>query len=74
MIVNELIIKVMIYGKHNKACLFIFNAKTLQMVEEYKYLGVILNSAKTSKGDIFKQMGPQRQVFQFHKNVNKLVT
>ena len=58
MIVNELKTKVMIYGKHDNACSFSFNAKTLQKVEEYKYLGVIVNSTKTSKGDIFKQMWP----------------
>ena len=34
----------MIYGE---ACSFIFNAKILQK-EEYKYLGVILNSTKTA--------------------------
>ena len=35
---------------------FKFNNKTLDIVQEYKYLGVVINSVKTLKGDIFKNM------------------
>ena len=38
--------------------MFIFNTKTLEKVEEYTYLGVIVSSTKISMGDICKQMWP----------------
>ena len=58
MIVNEIKTKVMIYGTNDNNCSFKFNNKTLQIVEEFKYLGVIFNSTRTLKGNIFKQMWP----------------
>ena len=59
MIVNELKTKIMIYGNVQiNNTNFIFNNKHLEIVSNYKYLGVILNSTKTLKGDIFKEMKP----------------
>ena len=46
--------KIMIFGKLDEIR-FYFN-KELDMVEECKYLGVILNSTKTSNGNIFKNV------------------
>ena len=46
----------MLYGKCDNSITFTFNDKDLQTVEEYKYLGVVLNSTKLLKGDIFKEM------------------
>ena len=56
MIVNELKTKIMIFGKPNVIPEFTFNNKILDIVQEYKYLGVVFNSVKTLKGDIFKNM------------------
>ena len=59
MIVNELKTKVMIFGKKNKKteeCVFNFNNKSLDIVKEYKYLGVIFNTVSTSRGNIFNNM------------------
>ena len=80
MIVTELKTKFMTYGKHDVACSFSFNAKTLQKVEEYKYLGVIFNGIKLvwvrflNKSGLLFLKRPQRQVFQSHKNVHQLAT
>ena len=55
MIVNETKTKVMHFGK----CVdydFIFNEKKLEIVQEYKYLGVVICSTKILKGNLFKNM------------------
>ena len=51
MIVKETKTKITIYGKYSDEN-FEFNGKTL----EYNYLGVILNSVQTARGNIFKDM------------------
>ena len=55
MIVNELKTKVMIYGKPTED-IFKFNGKSLDIVSEYKYLGVIFNNTVNLKANIFKNM------------------
>jgi exonuclease III len=55
MIVNETKTKVMIFGKQGDQ-VFIFNDKKLEIVNEYKYLGVVINSIQHVKGNIFKNM------------------
>jgi len=42
MIVNSLKSKVMIFGKNTENPVFMFNDKILDIVESYKYLGIIL--------------------------------
>ena len=56
MIVNETKTKIMIYGNHNEDITFKFNDKTLEIVDEYKYLGVIFNNCRNIRGNIFKKM------------------
>ena len=59
MIVNEPETKIVNFGKESSNNhSFMFNNKPLEIVNEYKYLGVLMNSVKTLKGDIFKQMKP----------------
>ena len=48
----------MVYGKGDREFEFMFNNQKLEIVEQYKYLGVIFNSVKTSRGCIFKEMHP----------------
>ena len=55
MIVNELKTKIMIFGKYESQS-FTFNRKLLDIVEEYKYLGVLLNRTNNLRGKIFKNM------------------
>ena len=46
-----------IYGKGVKLnCNFNFNGKQLEQVNEYKYLGVIVNSIQSVTGNIFRNM------------------
>ena len=56
MIVNELKTKVMIFGNEKDRLQFNFNNKCLEIVSEYQYLGVIINSVKTLRGNLFKEM------------------
>ena len=58
LIVNESKTKIMVYGKYDNDVSFTFNDKDLQIVQEYKYLGVLLNPVKSLKGNIFKEMWP----------------
>ena len=46
----------MIFGNDKKDHIFTFNEKNLEIVNNYKYLGVIINSVKNSRGNIFKDM------------------
>ena len=55
MIVNSLKTKIMLFGKKEE-CNFIFNGKQLEVVQDYKYLGVIFNSVCRSNGSVFKEM------------------
>ena len=55
MIVNETKTKVMIYGNHSGET-FVFNGKPLEIVQEYKYLGVVLSSVTSARGNIYKKM------------------
>ena len=57
MIVNETKTKVMIYGKNNSGHIFSFNRKILEIVTQYKYLGIVFNTCNNTKGNIFKSMG-----------------
>ena len=56
MIVNEPKTKVMIFGNDKGTYNFSFNKKVLDIVTQYKYLGVIVNSVSNCRGDIFKNM------------------
>ena len=56
MIVNSLKTKVMLFGNCRKNCSFTFNGTSLDIVNEYKYLGIIFNSIQRSNGCIFKCM------------------
>ena len=56
MIVNELKTKVMIFGNSKQSHVFTFNGKELDVVHEYKYLGVIINSVKDARGNLYKHM------------------
>ena len=50
MIVNEMKTKVMVYGPANKNFSLKFNGKTLDIVDQYKYLGYITKSIKHGTG------------------------
>ena len=50
--VNEMKTKVMVFGNDIKSE-FYFNGIQVERVDKYKYLGVIINSTKGSKMDIF---------------------
>ena len=52
LIVNEMKTKVMVFGNDTKSE-FSFNCIQVERVDKYKYLGVIINSTKGSKMDIF---------------------
>ena len=56
MIVNELKTKVMVFGKKSGTESFKFNNKTLDIVEQYKYLGCIFNEIKISTGNVNRVM------------------
>jgi hypothetical protein len=58
MIVNELKTKIMVFGNSKEELHFIFNNKSLEIVKEYKYLGVIFNSVCNIRGNLFKNMWP----------------
>ena len=53
MIVDEVKTKVMVYGPANRNVVFKFNGKTLDIVDQYKYLGNITKIIKTWNGDMF---------------------
>ena len=57
MIVNETKTKIMTFGKNSSVHTFSFNNKQLEIVTQYKYLGVIFNTCRNMKGNIFKSMG-----------------
>ena len=46
--------KIMVFGKGEKGDIK-FNGKPLEWVDQYKYLGNIINSTKTVNGDLFKK-------------------
>ena len=54
MIVNELKTKVLVFGSQLKANVH-FNGKPIEQVENYKYLGNILTTVQSHKGDIFSK-------------------
>lgn len=54
MIVNELKTKIMIFGYCNDVPTFIYNGKVLDVVDNYKYLGVVFNSVKRMGCDPFR--------------------
>ena len=56
MIINELKTKIMIFGTDQRHFSFMFNNKTIGIVEEYKYLGCIFNSCINNRGNMFKEM------------------
>ena len=56
MIVNELKTKIVIFGTNCRDFTFTFNSKTIEIVEEYKYLGCLFNSCVSSRGNIFRKM------------------
>ena len=53
MIVNGMKTKVMVYGHANKNFSLRFNGETLDIVDQYKYLGNITKSIKTWNRDMF---------------------
>ena len=53
MIVNEMKTKVMVNDPANRNFSLKFNGKTLDIVDQYKYLGNITKSIKTWNGDMF---------------------
>jgi hypothetical protein len=55
MIVNTVKSKVMIFGKHDNVN-FKFNNKNLDIVQTYKYLGVVFNSVQKQGSNLFKTM------------------
>ena len=71
LIVNEMKTKIMLYGKCDNTFNFIFNDKELQTVEEYKYLGVVLNSTKTVRGDIFKERRSEEHTSELQSLTNR---
>jgi hypothetical protein len=54
MIVNELKTKVMIFGNGKKSEIS-FNNKPIEIVDKYKYLGIIFNTIKRANGDVFRE-------------------
>ena len=58
MIVNSLKTKIMIFGKKQGDEEFTFNSTILNIVDEYKYLGVVFNSISTCNQNIVKQHVP----------------
>ena len=57
MIVNQLKTKIMIYANVKQdQYSFEFNKERLEIVNEYKYLGVVLNSTKCIRGNKYKSM------------------
>lgn len=56
MIVNSLKSKVTIFGKKEDNLNFIYNNEVVEIVECYKYLGVLFNRVKDTRGNIFKDM------------------
>ena len=54
MIVNELKTKLMVFG-NGKRDNIKFNGKSLEWVDQYKYLGNLINSTKSLSSDIFRK-------------------
>ena len=52
-IINDTKTKVMVYGSASRNVVVKFNDKVLDVVDQYKYLGNVMKSAKTCKGDVF---------------------
>ena len=51
MIVNEVKTKVLIYGQKNAPDIY-FNGQRIEAVQSYKYLGNIISTISSAKGDI----------------------
>ena len=57
MIVNEMKTKVMVYGPANRNVSLKFNGKTLDIVDQYKYLGNITKSIKNmERGYVWREL------------------
>ena len=58
MIVNEMKTKVMIFGKSplDTTLNFSFNGKILDVVDKYKYLGVVINQIQSINSNLFREM------------------
>ena len=54
MIVNEVKIKVLMYGQKNAPDIY-FNGQGIEAVQSYKYFGNIISTISSSKGDIFRE-------------------
>ena len=51
---NETKTKIMIFGNTEKDLLFSYNNKILDIANQYKYLGILFNTCKSLKANIFK--------------------
>ena len=54
MIVNEVKTKVLVYGQKNAPDIY-FNGQRIEAVQSYKYLGNIISTIASAKGDIFRE-------------------
>jgi hypothetical protein len=56
MIVNETKTKIVLYGRVNQEDVNLtFNGKKLEIVDKYKYLGMLFNSTKCARSSVFKE-------------------
>jgi hypothetical protein len=58
MIVNELKTKVVIFGQRSGSENCVFNGKSLEIVEKYKYLGIMFNAISRPYGNPCREMVP----------------
>ena len=56
LIVNTLKTKILVYGNVNTDVNFMFNNSKIEVCTTYKYLGVLFNSVKSTRGNIFRDM------------------
>ena len=74
MIVNETKTKIMVFGNAEKNPSFSYNNKTLDVVNQYKYLGILFNTCQSLKANIFKDAVDQislkatRAIFKIKKD------
>ena len=77
MIANEIKTKYMVFGNHDEFELLL-NGKVLERVDKYKCLGNIINTTKTSRGNIFRENTDflcnraRRSVFSIINKVKKI--
>ena len=79
MIVNEMKTKVMLFGNVKvDSVSFMYNDKKLAIVDQYKYLGILFNSIKTSRGNVFRDAVEQislkatRACFKIRKDTKQI--